>query len=172
MASNESDHEMTKPFADMTDEEYAAERAAIAAERAELERKTAALTNGNGEYRPAPVLSDALVSQLAPREDPGSPADAIGTEIKPEPWLHDTKTLDDGHVLEYRKPDSSAMIAISMVGMDGFTAQQQSELFNKFMGKHLSLSSLVYVLGRMADPDDDFGLSELITVLTKDDDQE
>lgn len=163
MAFNESDSPMTNSV------DYDAERAAIAAEHAELAKQRAAL-NGNGFVPPSPV------ELLLQNDVPPPLVEALGqsgtTDVpKPAPWLHDTKTLEDGHVLEYRAPDSSAMIALSLVGMDGFDATQQSLIFNKFMSKHLSTSSLAYVLGRMMDPDDAFGLGELISTLTKDDDK-
>lgn len=164
MAFDESDSPMTNSVPGMTDEDYAAERAAIAAEREELAKQRATL-NGNGT--PLPTLVDKFVEIIADDLLPHDDAPAVeGTT--PAPWPHDTKTLEDGHVLEYRAPDSSAMIALSLVGMDGFDATQQSLIFNKFMTKHLSTSSLAYVLGRMMDPDDAFGLGELISTLTQD----
>ena len=166
---------MTKPVDQLTPEEYAAERAEIARERAELAKQKAALTNGNGTVLRAFSDDDLfnapthIVDVQEQRDTEGNVLGMVMVEdIKPVPWPHEVKTLDDGHVLEYRKPDSSALIAISMVGMDGFDATQQMHIFNKFMAKHLSMSGLSYVLGRMADPDDEFGLGELITVLTAD----
>lgn len=174
MAFDESDRPMTNSVPGMTDQDFAAERAAISAEREELAKQRAAL-NGNG----APTDADRLLAirdqmiaseMISPDELIIPPVPAV-EDPGLLPWPHAVKTLEDGFHLEYRAPDSSAMIALSLVGMDGFDATQQSLIFNKFMSKHLSTSSLAYVLGRMMDPDDTFGLSELISTLTKDDDK-
>lgn len=165
MAFDESDSPMTNSV------DYDAERAAIAAERAELAKQRATL-NGNGQPTDADrllAIRDQMIASemISPDELIIPPVPAVDVPAS-APWSHDTKTLEDGHVLEYRAPDSSAMIALSLVGMDGFDATQQSLIFNKFMTKHLSTSSLAYVLGRMMDPDDAFGLGELISTLTQD----
>jgi hypothetical protein len=172
----EKDTPMTKPVAQLSQQEYDAERADIARERAALAKQRAALTNGdylltngNGDTpRTLGALTDddafnAPMHIVEPQEP-----EELTDDATPAPWPHETKILDDGYVLEYRKPDSSALIAISMVGMDGFDAGQQMNIFNKFMAKHLSMNGLSYVLGRMADPDDGFGLGELISTLTAD----
>lgn len=149
----------------ITDEAFNAERASIALERAELAKIRASLNGGVPKIVDIDDFSFNNPGHIVDAQDGDT---SVPEDTTPAPWLHDKKTLDDGHELEYRKPDSSALIGISMVGMDGFDSSQQMTIFNKFMSTHLSTSSLSYVLGRMVDPDDEFGLGELITELTAD----
>lgn len=174
MASNESDPSMTNPVEDLTGTDaYNSERAQIALERAELAKLRATMSNGNGKVvnaltsvaKPPAFDDDAFNAPSHIVEAQDEPADT-DEDDKPAEWAHDTKVMDDGEVLEYRKPDSSALIAIAMAGSEGFTSGQQMSIFNKFMSKHLSNASLSYVLGRMTDPDDEFDLGELISQLT------
>lgn len=168
MASHER-HLMTLP--DRDTDSYNAERASIALERAELAKMRATLNGGVPKVvdiedfsfnNPGHIVAPQDVDENVPTEE----AD------KPAPWTHDTRPMDDGYTLEYRKPDSSALIAISMIGDDAFNGGQQMRILNKFMSRHMSTSSLGYVLDRMADPDDAFDLGALISTLTEDVDAE
>lgn len=135
---------MTKPVEEMSMEEIKAERAAIAAERMELLRAEIL------EELPTPVSDD----------------DEDDDEDTPEPWPHTTMEYG-GRTLEVRKPNESALMAVSMTSVPSLGPQTQMRIFTQFLTNHLSPDSFAEVVGAMTDPDSGVDIQGLITALTK-----
>lgn len=140
---------MTKPVEEMSMEEIQAERAAIAAERA-------ALANG------APAIADEHKDEIAELLAKGSETEQADAPV----WPH--QFLDYGGLkLEVRKPNESALIAISMTGIPQLGPQGQMRIFTQFLVNHLSPTSFAEVVEAMTNPDSGIDIQGLITELTK-----
>lgn len=131
-----------KPVEDMTLEEIQAERLRIAAERAELAEAQADAT-------PTSTADDA-------------PSDAE----KSAPWPHDRMTYA-GMELEVRYPAETALLAVSMASVGGFTPGVQMNVFTTFLRHHLSTDSFTAVVMALTDPDSDMDIQGLITALAE-----
>lgn len=131
---------------EMTTEEIAAARAEIARERAEL-----------GMARAAEIAPEVLASMAAAAPVEDAPA---------EEWPHAVFEYA-GLRLEVRKPDESALVAISMTGVPGLSPQVQMRIFTRFLTNHLSLESFVTVVEAMTDPESGVDIQGLITAMTK-----
>lgn len=140
---------MTKPVEEMSMEEIKAERAAIAAERMELMRKS---------------LVDSEILEEVPT--PVSGDDEDDDEDTLEPWPHTTMEYG-GRTLEVRKPNESALMAVSMTSVPSLGPQTQMRILTKFLTNHLSPESFAEVVGAMTDPDSGVDIQGLITALTK-----
>jgi hypothetical protein len=152
-----------KPVEEMTAEEIAQERAAIAAERA---AKAAAIpANAEGGYAVPKELDPT--KEVADLIAAGNEAlDSTEDEPEPEPWPHEF--LDYGGLhLEVRKPNESALVAISMTSVPVLGAAGQMRIFTRFLSNHLSPTSFVAVVEAMTDPDSGVDIQGLITELTK-----
>lgn len=140
-----------KPVEEMTAEEIASERAAIAIERAALANGMAAKHAAVVEPDPAPVDPND-----GEKED----------EPVPAPWPHQHMVFG-GLELDVRKPNESALIAISMTGVPALGSQGQMRIFTQFLVNHLSPESFAVVVESMTDPDSGVDIQGLITALTK-----
>lgn len=90
---------------------------------------------------------------------------AEGDTAVPE-WAHDH--LDyAGLSLEVRKPNESALIAISMTGVPALGSQGQMRIFTQFLVNHLSAESFATVVESMTDPDSGVDINGLIQKLTE-----
>lgn len=138
-----------KSVHEMTDQEVAEERAAIALERARLAEDRIAAA-------PSP---EALAITTSPTETADEP------DGKPVPWPHQYGQLK-GHIIEVRAPAPAALVAISMTGSAELTSSTQMMVFSTFMTKHISPTSLDLVLGMMADPDSGVEMQDVIAALT------
>lgn len=135
-----------KPVEDMTREEIAAERAAIAAER---------------QARANARLLEAVDAPDEPEpEGPSAPE-----SVSPAPWPHEFGRLL-GNLIEVRRPSPAALVAISMIGSTGMDAATQMRVFSTFMVKHIGPNSLDLVLNLMADPDSGVEMQDVISALT------
>lgn len=150
-----------KPVEEMTREEVADELARVRAERAEINAaplpEPELLVKEEAEAR----LSEAMgftETEDTPEDEEEAPA--------PAPWPHLTMEFG-GRTLEVRKPDESALIAISMTGTPGLSPQTQMSIFTKFLANHLSPESFVVVVEAMTDPESGVNIQRLITALTK-----
>lgn len=151
---------MTKPVEEMSMEEIQAERAAIAAERAALAKDTPAIAEA-GYAVPAALDPTKEIADLLAKGDA-----ATAEEPEPEPWPH--QRLEYGGIeLEVRKPNESALIAISMTGIPSLGPQGQMRIFTQFLVNHLSPASFATVVEAMTDPDSGIDIQGLITELTK-----
>lgn len=143
---------MQKSVDEMTDEEVAAERAAIALERARL-----------AEDRIAAAPSPEALAIIT---DPAETVDEPEGVDTPAPWPHQYGQLK-GHIIEVRTPAPAALVAISMTGSAELTSSTQMMVFSTFMTKHISAKSLDLVLGMMADPDSGVEMQDVIAALTE-----
>jgi hypothetical protein len=149
-----------KPVEEMTAEEIAQERAAIAAERAAKAAATPA--NDEGGY--------AVPKELDPTKEVAdliaAGNEALDSTEEPEPWPHEFMDYGGLH-LEVRKPNESALVAISMTSVPVLGAAGQMRIFTRFLSNHLSPTSFVAVVEAMTDPDSGVDIQGLITELTK-----
>jgi hypothetical protein len=147
---------MTKPVEEMSMEEIQAERAAIAAERAALANGTPAIAEALTTDVPDRQAEIAeLIAKVDDTEEPEVPA-----------WPH--QHLEYGGLdLEVRKPNESALIAISMTGIPSLGPQGQMRIFTQFLVNHLSPTSFAVVVESMTNPDSGVDIQGLITELTK-----
>lgn len=148
-----------KPVEEMTPEEIAAERVAIAAERAALAAGTPADAEGGyavpKELDPTKEVADLIAAGNEALDEP-----------EPAPWPHEF--LDYGGLhLEVRKPNESALVAISMTSVPVLGAAGQMRIFTRFLSNHLSPTSFVAVVEAMTDPDSGVDIQGLIVELTK-----
>lgn len=143
---------MTKPVEEMTREEVADELARVRAERVALS------TVDDPEER----LKEAMGFNDAPDGE----AEDTPAEVGPAPWPHLTMQYADLD-LQVRKPDESALVAVSMTGTPGLAPQTQMRIFTKFLVNHLSPESFVIVVEAMTDPESGVNIQGLITALTK-----
>jgi len=139
-----------KPVEEMTAEEIAEERAAIAAARA-----------ANAAGTPAIAERDAEIADLIAQGE-----ESTEEAPEPEPWPHEHLEYG-GLTLEVRKPNESALVAISMTSVPVLGAQGQMRIFTRFLMYHLSPASFVAVVEAMTDPDSGVDIQGLITELTK-----
>ena len=150
---------MTKPVEEMSMEEIQAERAAIAAERA-------ALANGIPANAEAGYAVPAEMDPTKEIADLLAKGDAATEQAPPPVWPH--QFLDYGGLkLEVRKPNESALIAISMTGIPQLGPQGQMRIFTQFLVNHLSPASFAEVVEAMTNPDSGIDIQGLITELTK-----
>lgn len=149
---------MTKPVDEMTLEEIQAERAAIAAERAKFYQEDLPKA---GFSVPAELNPTNMLPTLD--EDQDSDDD---DEDKPAPWPHSTMEYG-GRMFEVRKPNESALMAVSMTSIASLGARTQMRIFTQFLMHHLSPASFADVVEAMTDPDSGIGINGLITALTK-----
>ena len=137
---------MTAPdYSTFTQEQIDAERAAIAAERAALEAAKAPvqITETQVVTLPPEVIEDI-------KAEAADEAPAEAAEPEAEPWPHE-HLVYMGLELDVRMPTQNALMGIAMLNqMDGNT---QLELFNSFLGMHLSPASLTKVAREMMRPD-------------------
>lgn len=140
-----------KPVEEMTRDEVAAELERVRAARADLDS-------------PREKLLEALD---LPQEGAewGKLGEAEVAKEQPA-WPHLTMEYA-GQVLEVRKPDESALVAVSMTGTPGLSPQTQMRIFTKFLVNHLSPESFVTVVEAMTDPESGVNIQGLITALTK-----
>ena len=87
-------------------------------------------------------------------------------EEKPAPWPHDHMMYGDLE-LEVRKPNESALVAISMSNVPVLGAQGQMRIFTQFLTGHLSPSSFTTVVSAMADPESGIDINGLISKLSE-----
>jgi hypothetical protein len=147
----------TKNVEDMTLEEIQAEKDAIRRLRAgemtaEELRGHLGLPEGGLDSIQADVAQAIAVE---PEEDESAPA-----------WPH--QVIDyAGLKLEVRKPDESALVAITMTGTPGLSPQAQLRIFTKFLANHMSEDSFTTVVEAMTDPDAGVDIRSLIQALTQ-----
>lgn len=150
---------MDKPVEEMTREEVAAELARVRAVKAEA--------NGNGSASEEDLAAEWARSQATAVGIPQL-AEAEGapdtTEVMPWPHL----TIEHaGMTLQVRKPDESALIAISMTGTPGILPQTQMRIFTKFLMNHMSPDSFIQVIEAMTSPDSEVSIQSIIEKMTK-----
>lgn len=162
-----------KAVEDMTPEEIAAERAAIAAER---ERLTVVRAQRDATLREVSEELNEKAATLSQDEIAIANAKLLGVvdgaaeaddEAEETPWPHQQGWLK-GHLIEVRRPAPAALVAISMTGSSELTSATQMKVFSTFMVKHISPKSLDLVLGLMADPDSGIEMQDVISALTED----
>lgn len=143
---------MSNAYRDMTDEELKDAREELARERAALDH---ARLNGPADLPVATNGNHPFMESVPP-----APAD----EPKPAVWPHQHLTYG-GLTLEVRKPNESALIAVSMAGSAGVDPQMQMGVFTRFLNKHMSTDSFVTVLNAMTDPDSEISIQGIIQAL-------
>lgn len=132
-----------KPVEEMTAAEIAAERARIAAARAELlgtETATAAAEPASAE---------------AASEDPDT-ADA--------PWPHQVIEIS-GHKLEVRKPSESALLALTMAQAGGLPVRQVMAVFSNLLSHHMSERSYFELLSMLSSGEASVGVLDVVQAL-------
>lgn len=121
-----------------------AERAEIAALRAQLNGKTHAVAEAVADAEAEAALEPA--------------------------WPYETGDFQ-GITLQYRQPSDSAMLALGMVTAGGSAstsegdAQRQVKIINLLLQRHLSVESFDDVQARMCDPENPVTFEDLITFM-------
>lgn len=147
---------MDKPVEEMTREEVAAELARVRAAKVE--------TNGNGAASEEDLAAEWARSQAAAAGIPQ--AAETSTKVDGDEWPH--LTIEHaGMTLQVRKPDESALIAISMTGTPGILPQTQMRIFTKFLMNHMSPDSFVQVIEAMTTPESGVSIQSIIEKMTK-----
>lgn len=168
---------MPKPVEEMTREEIAEERAKLARVRQALENGSVSKPNPIADVQALFEARNAMLEQgmelppyeIAPDDEETNEAPNLSDDEPVEaPWEYET-TEYEGFPLEYRRPDESALLAISLSSMPGLGADQQMQIFTAFMGNHLSSKTLTHVLLRLVAPEDSFSMQDLIKVMTAQD---
>jgi hypothetical protein len=174
-------------------DELRAERRAIALERAELEARKAE-RNGRNGLQPETVVElpetiDAgslfpppagysvpaafdptadLTPDFDPFADPELPQEVATApeDEKPEPapWPH-AHLVHQGLELDVRIPSQSALMAISMLQQLDGMGELQMEIFNTFLGNHLSPASLGKVIKEFTRPETEMTMQGLVQAL-------
>lgn len=144
-----------KPVEEMTREEVAAELERVRAARADLDSPREKLLEALDLPQEGTEWGKLGEAEVAKEQGAEQPA-----------WPHLTMEYA-GQVLEVRKPDESALVAVSMTGTPGLSPQTQMRIFTKFLVNHLSPESFVTVVEAMTDPESGVNIQGLITALTK-----
>jgi hypothetical protein len=181
---------MDKPIEQMSLEDIAAEREQIAAERADLERqrnerasrRLEAVIDGKDVEdvtKPEPTnlaefaraqaeanADDGAVRELyeAIAEEQEAKAAPEGEAPQPEPWPHE-HLVHMGMELDVRIPNQSALVAVSMLQQLDGLGELQMEIFNSFLGNHLSPQSLGKVIMELMRPDTEMSIQSLVQAL-------
>jgi hypothetical protein len=87
-------------------------------------------------------------------------------EEKPAPWPHQTLEFR-GQVLEVRKPNQEALVAVTVAGVGVLDQRSQMQIFSTFLSRHMSPASMIWALTAMTDPENPVGIAELIQALAK-----
>lgn len=158
---------MSKPIEEMSLEEIQAERVKIAEERAALElhkthrqQSDEMLDRHISEIRDVPGLT---VVPDDPFADP-EPEEAEEEAPKPAPWPHQ-HLVHSGLELEVRIPNQSALMAISMLNQLNGQGELQMDIFNTFLGNHLSPTSLAKVIKEFTRPETEMTVQSLVQAL-------
>lgn len=141
------------------DPEMTPEQADIARQRAEIARERAEIAEAKLRAVAADSFDGDQVIQVPP---PVSDA--------PEPETSDWQYAYMNHQglhLEVRKPDESALVAISMTGVGGLGSEIQLRVFTRFLQYHMSERSFMEVLDAMTDPDSEITIQGLVTAFTQ-----
>jgi hypothetical protein len=80
----------------------------------------------------------------------------------PEVWAYDHISFS-GLELDVRKPNESALIAVSMTGSPTLDSTAQMRIFTRFLRNHMSLQSFTDVVEAMTDPDSGITIQSLIS---------
>lgn len=136
-----------KPVEEMTAAEIAAERARIAAARAELLGTETATAAAEPAAEPA--------SAEAASEDPDT-ADA--------PWPHQVIEIS-GHKLEVRKPSESALLALTMAQAGGLPVRQVMAVFSNLLSHHMSERSYFELLSMLSSGEASVGVVDVVQAL-------
>lgn len=134
-----------KPVEEMTAAEIAAERARIAAARAELLGTETATAEPAAEPATAEAAS----------EDPDT-ADA--------PWPHQVIEIS-GHKLEVRKPSESALLALTMAQAGGLPVRQVMAVFSNLLSHHMSERSYFELLSMLSSGEASVGVLDVVQAL-------
>lgn len=146
--------EFNKPVDEMTQEDIAAARRALDAERARLAGERAVTYAVDVLPDPAPTTGD----------EPGEPG--LSDEDSIPVWPHQHMEYE-GVMLEVRIPDESALMAVSMVSGGSLSGEVQMKIFTKFLQHHLSPVSFERVLSEMVDSDSKMNLVGIVTAMTQ-----
>lgn len=127
---------------------FAAERAAIARERAELEiQKLTAAGDAAFNMRD---LADPINVEAE---------EAVAPKVVPPGY---SRMVVEGEEFFAKVPGDGALIAITMVGTSGLQSDAQLRVLGNFFAKHLEPESYELALSRMSDPDSSIGVAELM----------
>lgn len=154
-------------YSNYTQEEIDAERIALAAERDALRQARVDHSVALPEIIELPDIVQVLREEQAPADAARqAEIDALIEDAPevPEPWAGAIMHYA-GMELEAIVPDESALIAISMLGMLDGQGGLQVEIFNEFIGNHLSQSSLASVIKAMTKPKAEVDLRGLVQAL-------
>lgn len=149
-------------YSEFTQEQIDAEREAIAREYAALD---AAKTRTEADVLlGAPLHMTATQTVSMPPEVVADVEAAAEPEPEAAPWPHDHLVFG-GMDLEVIKPNDSALIAVSMIGLLDGDGGLQVSIFNEFIAAHLSKPSLAKVIIAMTKPDAEVDLQGLVQAL-------
>ena len=126
--------------------------------REELRRQREALDAESSDAYLIEAGAEDPQDATGPEPDPESEEDA------PEPWPHDVVEVG-GISWETRKPNESALMAVSMVSGGGVPEITAMRVFSKFLQNHMSEESFARALEEMTDSESPITLRGLVQAM-------
>ena len=149
-----------KAIEDMSLEEIKEAREELRRQREALEAESSdAYLVAAGAEDPIETLRDSM-----PDERGLTVPEPEDEEDAPEPWPHDVVEVG-GISWQTRKPNESALMAVSMVSGGGVPETTAMRVFSKFLQNHMSEESFARALEEMTDSESPITLRGLVRAM-------